>query len=557
MTRYGSIPIVTNAHEVVAFLETADESFSIDYERQNRRRAPLLLLAAFALGCVAYITVPSASWTTAHMMMHGTPYHRKRHLLDNKLDGKEMWYPHQSVDQLDPKDHRTWSHRFYKVSKHFQGPGHPIFVVISGEDDLDSLLYPFIEEGMASKFGAFVIEPEHRFYGKSRPLKHESVAKYSHYLSPDQALLDLVQLVQATRTELGCSLSRTSPKYCPVITVGGSYPGYLSAMARFLFPDYIDMSYASSAPVQLYSQNVDAYSYYDKVSDVAEAMSPGCRDASRRLLDELRETVLNSDWSVHQAAEKLGYCSHTLPSYFHDLETLVEEGVVYIVPAIFAEFNMFSYPPGPKTQNARVCEIFKNESLTAFEKFHGFFSIRGGLVKRKDGSSCFDMMSEMPAGKHSRLMGSDWSGTGEGRTGLIWEFQCCTDLVIRTGYSNSSMFYPREFSYEWLEDHCAARFPGFHWNPMRLQNEWNFDQMEGASNIVFTNGMNDGWAVTGSFLHDLSDTVLAINIEDGAHHSDLGPKYPNDDDTIAVKNAQQQVMDILEKWLNEIKAGQV
>ena len=116
----------------------------------------------------------------------------------------------------------------------------------------------------------------------------------------------------------------------------------------------------------------------------------------------------------------------------------------------------------------------------------------------------------MPDGKHSRLMGSDWSGTGEGRTGLIWEFQCCTDLVIRTGYSNSSTLDPRGFSYNWLEDHCAARFPGFHWKPMRLQDEWNFDHLEGAPNIIYINGMNDGWAVTGSFLHDLSETVLAI-----------------------------------------------
>ena len=85
-----------------------------------------------------------------------------------------------------------------------------------------------LKEVWQASLGAFVIEPEHRFYGKSRRLKHESVAKYSHYLSPDQALLDLVQLVQATRMELGCGLDRTSPHYCPAITVGGSYPGYCS-----------------------------------------------------------------------------------------------------------------------------------------------------------------------------------------------------------------------------------------------------------------------------------------------------------------------------------------
>ena len=32
------------------------------------------------------------------------------------------------------------------------------------------LFYPYVNEVLASKFGAYVIEPEHRFYGESLPV---------------------------------------------------------------------------------------------------------------------------------------------------------------------------------------------------------------------------------------------------------------------------------------------------------------------------------------------------------------------------------------------------
>ena len=83
------------------------------------------------------------------------------------------------------------------------------------------MLYPFVHAGLASDLGAFVMSPEHRFYGDSQPVPNgrPTVAQMMAYLSPDQALEDAIQLVQYVRTTLQCDPDPTHPHYCPVITV--------------------------------------------------------------------------------------------------------------------------------------------------------------------------------------------------------------------------------------------------------------------------------------------------------------------------------------------------
>lgn len=550
------------SHETDALIAPQDVSREQNNLHRGGLAARILLIATGTIGLLAFLYSTSPSWTSSlsknakivlgHTHASTTP----SSWLNEKLDGKELFYHEQSLDHLNGADTKTWSHRYYKISKHFRGPGHPILMVVGGEDALTGPLHPFIEEGMASKFGAFVIEPEHRFYGKSTPVPNATVQEYVQYLSPDQALLDAIQLLQTTRQALGCSLERTSPFYCPAISVGASYPGFLSAMLRYVYADYVDMSYAASAPVRLYSQTNDANAYYDKVTQVAEQMSPGCADAVRSTMEAVRDAVLSSDWTVLEAAAKLGFCPDDFPNYIQDLERLVTEGIVYILPAIFADFNMFSYPPGPQTPNVMACNVFQNTSISPLEKIQRFFELRG-LVEYGQTVECFDLGLELPTGPNARIMGSDWSGSGGGKTGEIWEFQCCKDLIIRTGYSNTSMFIPREWTYEWHDEHCRQRFPGIPLDSLRLEKQWSFDQLAGASKIVFTNGMNDGWSAAGSFLEDVNDSVVAITIADGAHHSDLGGTYPDENDTDEVKKAQVQVMDILGRWLEEVYATQV
>ena len=41
-----------------------------------------------------------------------------------------------------------------------------------------------------------------------------------------------------------------------MITFGGSYPGWMSAMMRLRYPAVVDAAYAASAPMRFYAQQV-------------------------------------------------------------------------------------------------------------------------------------------------------------------------------------------------------------------------------------------------------------------------------------------------------------
>jgi hypothetical protein len=93
------------------------------------------------------------------------------------------------------------------------------------------IFYPWVAETLAERFGALVIQPEHRFYGESQPLPPPWSADDLELLTPQQALADTAVFIDARRVAHNCSL-RPGPNYCPVVTFGGSYPGFLSAMMR-------------------------------------------------------------------------------------------------------------------------------------------------------------------------------------------------------------------------------------------------------------------------------------------------------------------------------------
>jgi len=139
----------------------------------------------------------------------------------------------------------------------------------------------------------------------------------------------------------------------------------------------------------------------------------------------------------------------------------------------------------------------------------------------------------------------------------MWDYQTCTFEVERISFGSASQMFPsRPWTTEWLSEHCAKRF-GVSPQAAALTDLWGFDEENlkaQASRILFTNGLNDGWSV-GGILKDLAPEkgLLAINLPNGAHHSDLSHWPPSQADTWDVTAAHERILALVGSWLEEVR----
>jgi Serine carboxypeptidase S28 len=443
---------------------------------------------------------------------------------------KEHFYHHQIIDHLNPtktyNGTTTYTQRYYENSNYFGGPGSPIFVIMGGEDPLDGLLYPFVYNHLAQTYRGHTVAIEHRFFGKSIPLSLGENTFPDHtdlhqLLTPNQAILDAVHFVQYKRRELGCHLHRGHPDYCPVISVGGSYPGFLAAVLRMVHSDIIDIGYGSSAPFRLYSHHTDQYAYYDKVTTTAETASPGCADAVRTTLYDAQEDIIESlNEQLEDVGVTYGICRGSIPSYIQTTTMLAQE-LMLIIATHFANGNMNYYPPTEQQDFVKGCHIFQNTNThykSTEQKIKAYLlmdndnndDLNGTNTTTDTNIDCFDMMTELPPGPKGTISSSDWSGVGAGPEGYYWDYISC-QLIPMCGFSTESMFPPRDWNYTWVIEHCMDRFD---WYPdlWTLQEEFHFDDLSQVTRLMLTNGIVDGWSISSILDETVAPGVKVINM---------------------------------------------
>jgi len=361
---YGAVPKVDN-------VQGHDDTEIVENPSPAILRNPYVKAGIVSMVlAVAYLTVNSRG-------LQSNGLEQKTFVLDDlkaavEVLGKEkkkvlkdwqtpIYYTDQLVDHF-AEDTETWANRYYVGEEHWKGPGNPIFLVIGGEGAVDEVLYPFVMDVLAPRMGAYVLQTEHRFYGTSYPTKAGPSAiptdeEYKALFRPDQAIEDYARLTRHIQGKIGCSIDRTNPNYCPVISVGASYPGFLSAMMRFVHPEIVDMSYASSAPLKLYDQSLDQYVYFDHITKVADRDSPGCKDAQKSTLMAAHEKLQKMD--IKKAAKAMGICQHKIPAYITSPEIFAYE-IIMMVGLSWADFNMDYHPPkDPSTAYVPYCCVDK------------------------------------------------------------------------------------------------------------------------------------------------------------------------------------------------------
>ena len=104
----------------------------------------------------------------------------------------------------------------------------PLFLYICGEGTCRKPSNTSFVVKLAQTFKGRVLALEHRFYGMSQPTDDWSTDNLK-FLTPDQGLADLAQFATAKSEEFSAQYGIPHRRW---ITVGGSYPGAMSAWFR-------------------------------------------------------------------------------------------------------------------------------------------------------------------------------------------------------------------------------------------------------------------------------------------------------------------------------------
>jgi len=459
------------------------------------------------------------------------------------------YYRQQLVNHNNPSE-GTWSQRYYLDTGNFGGKGYSIFLIPAGNDAIEpsqGILYDFVSDTLSEQLGAVILQPEHRFYGKSQPITDHNVTRWPELLTPQQAMQDTLRLLNYVQTVvLGCSTVSGNREYCPVVTIGAGYAGFLAAMLRYRYPEKIDMSWSSSAPIKLYEQKMKQSDYYERVTKVADEALPGCASNVRMTLNSVAEAVNASSYVT--VAQDLGICLDSIPVYIHDDGMFMDE-LNMIVATKFSVYNREYYPPNHDSNLYKWCTTFSDPTLDVNNRLSIF--LNSVLEESTEGiqlCSAFD--TPMPInGVNGTISKSDWTRYGTPGDRDPWDFQGCSFLIGPHEFSEKSMFLPRKQSSSWLSNHCQNRFQI---TPKRQQlvNDLELDKLGEGSKMIFVNGMNDGFYNAGVKL-SLNTTIIAINLKNGANGSDLKYTGTFDSGTYDLTTAYEKIFVNLQNWITE------
>lgn len=186
------------------------------------------------------------------------------------------------LDHHNPAAHPTFQLRYW-VNDTLYKAGSPLFFSLGGEGP-ESPAAVSSRSGLAwyaAQFSALMVAAEHRYYGDSVPNGGDVSVSSLQFLTSEQALADYATLITNLTTTLQL------PANTPVIAIGGSYSGSLSAWLHLKYPTVVHGSLASSAPVHA---QLDFPEY---LHTVQHSLGPQCTSLianSSRLIETLLET---------------------------------------------------------------------------------------------------------------------------------------------------------------------------------------------------------------------------------------------------------------------------
>jgi pimeloyl-ACP methyl ester carboxylesterase len=430
--------------------------------------------------------------------------------VDNAVDVTERFFD-QRLDPSSPSDLRTFKQRYYVYSKHApRGTSEtaPVILYIGGESELlPASFLNRLAEVAASKFGAHLVALEHRYYGKSQPFKTLTTENLK-YLSSSNAIEDLARFQRYLTTKLKLK--------GPWISIGGSYPGSLSAYYRLKHPELVVGALASSAPVEARNAFVE----YDE--HVTRVLPPACAQKLRDMTE-----------AAHRSLDAGPESALRFKNLFGAQDIQNEGDFLYTLADITAYAVQYGAPE-------ELCSSLEG-SQDAVEAYAAY--VRTFLERRKTTAVDF---SPAVAGK---------LGARESEGMRQWYYQSCTEFGYWQDAHPDAAKSVRSNRLDQNYDRgICQRFFGL--NQIADESRINREYYEPllspstASRILFTNGSVDPWlelsinAERGNAVNPETSTFV---IQGKAHCSDLRSPQPSDPE--ALRQARSLFLSLAAGWL--------
>ncbi|XP_030633269.1 lysosomal Pro-X carboxypeptidase [Chanos chanos] len=438
-------------------------------------------------------------------------------------------YFEQQIDHFGFLENGTFKQRYLVNDLHWHKEGAPILFYTGNEGDIawfcnnTGFMWDTAEE-----LGAMLVFAEHRYYGESLPFGQESYsdAKYLNYLTSEQALADFAVLIQA--------LKRTVPgaRGSPVIAIGGSYGGMLAAWLRMKYPSAVIGALASSAPIWQFTGMVPCGDFYKIVTKDFANSGPNCSKNIKRSWTAINN-LSSSEAGLEWLSKEFSLCSPLKkPEDVFGLKSWLQE--------TWANLAMVDYPyeanflqPLPRWPIEVVCKhLYFDKDVSDYQLLRGISDAAKVYYNYTGNTQCLNI-----------------SQTATGNLGMMgWFYQACTEMVMPLCTDGiEDMFEPQPWDFQAFSDECYSMFgvrPREDW----VETVYGGKNISSHSNIIFSNGDLDPWT-SGGVTANLSHSLVAIKISNGAHHLDL--RYNNEYDPASVITARQEEVKYFKQWIKQ------
>jgi len=436
------------------------------------------------------------------------------------------------LDHFNYEQPTTFKLRYLVSDKYWTKGVGPILFYTGNEGDITSFWdnTGFVFE-LAQKMNGLIVFAEHRYYGKSLPFGDESFHPNNiGYLSIEQALADFAILITKLKSDYQAEM-------CHVLAFGGSYGGMLSGYMRYKYPHLVTAAVASSAPFVTIAGGRKRSEFFQTVTQTfskADARCPGLVQEAFGQMDKL----FNNGVIGRRMLEGLfKFCPDQMTN------PTIEKHAIGWARNAFTLLAMMDYPyptnfmvPLPGNPVNLACTMM-SEAGTAIEGLANVTNLLYGSSEK-----CHNTYNEY-------VECSDPTGCGTGPANPPWDYQACTEMVLPGGSNNvTDMFPPLQFTLPMRNHYCARRF-----GLSSSRQDWLATQFWGslgdishASRIIFPNGDLDPW-YPGGVLENLSEDLIAVRVEGGAHHLDLRASNPAD--PASVVKARETIFEHLTTWM--------